>query len=110
MCSERARGASRGSPHRFSSQATCARDGATCPKSRMADDVLPIIVNGAAGTVERGDLREALEAAFAKHGVRVEVYPAASGAEITELAQRAARARPRAVVAAGGDGTLNAVA
>jgi diacylglycerol kinase family enzyme len=76
----------------------------------MPDDVLPIIVNGAAGTVQREDVKGTLEAAFATHGVRVEVHAARSGAEIVALAERAVAARPRAIIAAGGDGTLNAVA
>lgn len=73
----------------------------------MAEEAIPIIVNGAAGTAQRDDV---LEAAFAKHGRRAQIHAAASGAELAELAQRVAAMRPPAIVAAGGDGTLNAVA
>ena len=76
----------------------------------MNGDAVPVIVNGAAGAVRTGNAKDALEAIFAQHGVRAEIHAAASGAEIVELAQRAAAGLPRAVVAAGGDGTLNAVA
>jgi diacylglycerol kinase family enzyme len=76
----------------------------------MTDHTLPIILNGAAGTGKGQDVASALEAAFAKHGLRAKVYSAASGAELIELTQRAASERPCAIVAAGGDGTLNAVA
>jgi diacylglycerol kinase family enzyme len=76
----------------------------------MADDAVPVIVNGAAGSVRSDDAKAELEALFAQAGLRAEIHAAASGAEIVELAQRAAAARPRAVVAGGGDGTLNAVA
>ena len=76
----------------------------------MAGDAIPIIVNATAGSGQNGDARESLEALFARHGVRAEVHAAASGADLVGLAERAARGQPRAVVAAGGDGTLNAVA
>src|SRR3954470_522485 len=74
----------------------------------MADAVLPIVVNGGAGKVG-DDAAQALEAAFAKHGVRAQIH-AASGPDLCDLARRLADEKPRAIVAARGDGTLNAVA
>jgi diacylglycerol kinase family enzyme len=76
----------------------------------MPNDILPIVVNATAGTGHGDDLKNRLEAIFAAHGVRAQVFPAASGAELIELATRLASERPRAIVAGGGDGTLNAVA
>src|SRR4051812_15973978 len=99
MCSARPPGASPGSRSRCSRQAT-RTSGAP---ERMADGAIAIIVNGASGTAQRD---EVLETAFAKHGLRAQIHAARSGAELAELAQRAAAARPRVIVAAGGDGTL----
>jgi YegS/Rv2252/BmrU family lipid kinase len=75
----------------------------------MSDLAVPIIVNGGAGTAQTADANGALEAVFAKHGVQARVH-AASGPDLCDLARRVAADRPRAIVAAGGDGTLNAVA
>jgi diacylglycerol kinase family enzyme len=75
----------------------------------MADDVLPIIVNAGAGTVA-DDAKSAIEAAFAKHGVRAQVHVPQSGADLCDIARKLAAGKPRAIAAAGGDGTLNAVA
>ena len=74
------------------------------------DNTVPVIVNGSAGTGSAEAAKSSLEEIFAARGLRAQVYAAASGAELTEIATRVARERPRAVVAGGGDGTMNAVA
>jgi YegS/Rv2252/BmrU family lipid kinase len=70
-----------------------------------------IVLNTASGTVaENAALRRNLEVALHQHGVRAEILEAGSGQEVMTLAERAARSRVQTVVAAGGDGTVNAVA
>jgi diacylglycerol kinase family enzyme len=76
----------------------------------VTGDPLVVIVNATAGPGHDQNACEKLEALFAGHGVAVRVLPAHTGAELTEIAQRVAGERPPAVVAGGGDGTLNAVA
>jgi diacylglycerol kinase family enzyme len=67
------------------------------------------IVNGAAGS-NRGEAEaEYLRALFRRHDLDVEVE-LAEGAEISAAAERAVKNGSRVVVAAGGDGTINAVA
>jgi diacylglycerol kinase family enzyme len=76
----------------------------------VAANPVAVIVNATAGTGHDDAACEALEKRFAAHGVEARVYPARSGAELAGIAQRVARQKPAAVVAGGGDGTLNAVA
>jgi diacylglycerol kinase family enzyme len=69
-----------------------------------------VIVNASAGPGHAAELSGRLRELFAKHGMEVEVMPAASGEELTELAKRAMRAKPALLVGGGGDGTLSALA
>ncbi|MDB5902672.1 MAG: sphingosine kinase [Betaproteobacteria bacterium] len=76
----------------------------------MAANPIAVIVNASAGTGHDDHACDELEKRFAAHGIEARVYPARSGAELAGIAQRVAREKPAAVVAGGGDGTLNAVA
>jgi diacylglycerol kinase family enzyme len=76
----------------------------------VAANPVAVIVNATAGTGHDDAACDDLEKRFAAHGIEARVYPARSGAELAEIAQRVAREKPAAVVAGGGDGTLNAVA
>ena len=69
---------------------------------------IPVILNTGAGTASEGDeLAARIREAFAAAGLEIQVMP---GADISLLARRAAREGHDIVVAAGGDGTVNAVA
>jgi diacylglycerol kinase family enzyme len=68
------------------------------------------ILNGAAGSKRAIKTRERLADLFAGHGVESTVLLARDGRELTALARRAVEERGGTVVAAGGDGTMNAVA
>lgn len=72
---------------------------------------IAIILNAAAGA---GDDKKAvadhLTEIFRAGGLDARVTLAANGGEIIEAARRAGSEKPRAIVAGGGDGTLNAVA
>lgn len=70
----------------------------------------PVIVNAAAGSGYSSDSLPKLQAAFAAAGAEARMLPAGSGSEIAEIARKEARKGPAVIVAAGGDGTLNAVA
>ena len=70
-----------------------------------------IVLNGASGTVAaNAALRRDLEVALHQHGLTAEILEADSGKEVTTLVARAAESRVQTIVAAGGDGTVNAVA
>jgi diacylglycerol kinase family enzyme len=70
---------------------------------------LPVILNATAGTGSARDAVAALREQFAAAGVQVQVM-VARGEDIPLLARRAVREGHPVVVAAGGDGTVNAVA
>ena len=75
---------------------------------------IKIIISALAGTVAgAGDnhkLRERLASIFEANQIYADMSLARSGAEVTQLAQDAARGPYKVIVAAGGDGTVNSVA
>ena len=75
---------------------------------------IKIIISALAGTVAgAGDnhkLREHLASIFEANQIYADMSLARSGAEVTQLAQDAARGPYKVMVAAGGDGTVNSVA
>ena len=73
---------------------------------------LKIIISANAGSVAGYDdkVRELLTQIFSESGVDIDLSLARSGAELTELAQDAARGPYKAIVAGGGDGTVSSVA
>lgn len=70
----------------------------------------PVIVNVSAGPGYSSDSLPELQAAFAAAGAEVRLLAAGSGREIEEIARKEAGHGAAVIVAAGGDGTLNAVA
>jgi diacylglycerol kinase family enzyme len=79
-----------------------------CSRS-MASNLTVIVNAGARKAVDTAVQRQLVQLFTAK-GLRVDIQLARSGAEIVELARRATKADRSVVVAAGGDGTINAVA
>jgi YegS/Rv2252/BmrU family lipid kinase len=73
---------------------------------------IKIIISSGAGTVagDNNDVRERLVQIFNDNGIDVDVSVAQGGAELSELAQDAARGPYKIIVAGGGDGTINSVA
>jgi YegS/Rv2252/BmrU family lipid kinase len=69
-----------------------------------------VIVNGSAGADDKSALVDRLVALFQALGVRARVVRVQAGGDLVETVRRAARERPRALVAGGGDGTVNGVA
>lgn len=72
-----------------------------------------IIISASAGAVAGGDnhkLCKRLAPIFDANQIDADISLAQSGAEVTELAQDAARGPYKVLVAAGGDGTVNTVA
>jgi len=71
-----------------------------------------LIVNAGSGSGRAGPRPDAraLHAAIEQAGVGADLYPLAEGDSLDALLDRALESRPRALVAAGGDGTVNAVA
>jgi diacylglycerol kinase family enzyme len=78
------------------------------PRPPIASNEVPVILNGEAGG--RSADAVALGAFFRDAGLEARVNTFARGEEIRKLARRALRARPPVLVAAGGDGTVSAVA
>lgn len=71
---------------------------------------LKIIISAGAGPGDNTKAAERLAEIFNEHHIDTDISLAQSGAEVTELAEEAARGPYKVVVAAGGDGTVNAVA
>ena len=74
---------------------------------------IKIILSAGAGTVAGGDnqkICELLARIFSENQIDADISLAQSGAEVTQLAQDAARGPYKVMVAAGGDGTVNSVA
>jgi diacylglycerol kinase family enzyme len=77
--------------------------------SRVNDTRIPVIFNGAAGSVAHDDCAPLVEALRAA-GVDAYRVPVTRGADLKRVAADIARQQPAAVVAGGGDGTISAVA
>lgn len=69
-----------------------------------------LIVNAGARKADDAAVVRQLAEIFSAKGVKADIQLARSGGEIAQLARRAAKAESSVVVAAGGDGTINAVA
>src|SRR5690349_5419919 len=68
-----------------------------------------IIISASAGSGNNG-IGERLVQLFEEHQLEPDISLAESGGELTELAREAVRGTYQTIVAAGGDGTINAVA
>ena len=82
------------------------RDGPAPQDSRT---IVPVIINATSGGGHSREDFARLEKLFADNGMAARIVPA-RGAEIANAARAAMRTHPRLVVAAGGDGTVSAVA
>jgi diacylglycerol kinase family enzyme len=71
---------------------------------------IAVIVNVSAGADDKKAVADNLIGIFRSGGLDARVTLAPSGAKIIEAARLAAREKQRAIVAGGGDGTINAVA
>ncbi|MET0626176.1 MAG: diacylglycerol kinase family protein [Pyrinomonadaceae bacterium] len=69
-----------------------------------------VIVNAASGGSSAEEFRRLVEREFQAQGVEAEVLLAKGGKQLEALARRAGEGQHQTVVAAGGDGTINAVA
>lgn len=69
-----------------------------------------IIINASAGADDNQGLVNTLEGTFRSAGIDAQVVLARSGASVGEAAFMAVQDRPQAIVAGGGDGTINTVA
>jgi diacylglycerol kinase family enzyme len=73
----------------------------------VSTSTIRVLLNGKAGG---GHAPEELSRAFRDGGVEPELVAARPGEDVRELAQRALEDRPSILVAAGGDGTVSAIA
>ena len=89
--------------------------GCACHATECTLDAMPpitsaeLIVNARSGFEDKEEVRRRLQEVFAAAGVETQISIAQSGAQVVELAQRAAHGSSQVVVAGGGDGTINAV-
>src|ERR687885_283550 len=71
---------------------------------------IDVIINAGAGTDLKRDAQVSLAELFTSAGVDANVLVARSGAELLRHARRAVRGDAQTIVAAGGDGTVSAIA
>ncbi|HEY0429578.1 MAG TPA: diacylglycerol kinase family protein [Pyrinomonadaceae bacterium] len=71
---------------------------------------IEVIINAGSGSVEQAETERLLAGLFAENGVEANVSMAKSGAEIVELARKAAAGDAEIIVAGGGDGSVSAIA
>ncbi len=71
---------------------------------------IEVIINARSGSDDKRDARHRLQEAFAESGVEARISFARAGSTIEDLAWKAAQSDAEIIVAAGGDGTINAVA
>ncbi len=71
---------------------------------------IEVILNTCSGDGAKEDVKLRLAQAFKANGLEARISLARTGAEVVDLAQRAARSDAQTVVAGGGDGTINSVA
>lgn len=89
----------------------------TAPLGHMTDDVRPptqrrvaIVINHRSGTLGKDEIARRVEESFSARGMQAHVELAHTGTELIAACGRAATGRADTVVAAGGDGTIAAVA
>src|SRR4029079_5875903 len=75
-----------------------------------SQSVLACIVNGRARSNGAAQLTERVSALFREHGAQAETIVVKHGRDLTTIARRYAEGGCRTIVAAGGDGTVSAVA
>jgi diacylglycerol kinase family enzyme len=73
-------------------------------------DRLIVILNAASGDPGKEEIASRLVELFRARDTEATVLLARDGEEIVEMARRAVLEKPRAIIAGGGDGTVNAVA
>ncbi|HKR01492.1 MAG TPA: diacylglycerol kinase family protein [Pyrinomonadaceae bacterium] len=69
-----------------------------------------VIINATSGADDKAQARDQLADVFGDAGIEAQILLAKSGEEIIGLAERAVREKCQPIIAAGGDGTINAVA
>jgi YegS/Rv2252/BmrU family lipid kinase len=71
---------------------------------------IEVIINASSGPGNNSGVKEDLAKAFKAAGAEAHIALAHNGAEVTKLAQSAAKSDAEIIVAAGGDGTISSVA
>jgi YegS/Rv2252/BmrU family lipid kinase len=71
---------------------------------------IEVIINAGSGADNKEHVQRRLHEIFAASGIEARISLARTGAEVVHLAQQAARTDADAIVAGGGDGTINSVA
>lgn len=81
-----------------------------CRHLTIVAEVITLILNPASGQMRRAGLREEIEGLLRQAGLDTHIREVREGREIPAAAREALAAKPEAVVAGGGDGTVSAVA
>ena len=71
---------------------------------------VPVIVNTRSGSARPAQTLDAIRARFREAGLVAQIHCTGEGTDLAEMARQAMASKPPLVVAAGGDGTLSAVA
>lgn len=83
------------------------------PKSAMMtapDTTVDVILNQQSGIDDKSDIASVIKRLFESRQINARIFVAHSGAQLIEFARRARESDCNVVVAAGGDGTISAVA
>lgn len=76
----------------------------------MSQQPITVISNAKSGTAKRAEIDSTLQAEFAKYGAEARIVLVEQGSQLMDAARKAIADGCRTLVAAGGDGTINAVA
>jgi YegS/Rv2252/BmrU family lipid kinase len=79
-------------------------------ESNMSRRPITVISNAKSGTAKRAEIESTLQSYFAKYGAEARIVLVEHGGQLIEAARKAIADGCRTLVAAGGDGTINAVA
>lgn len=76
----------------------------------MTSNTIAVVLNGKSGNGHSREDAERLRAAFAEAGLEAQIMSSGPGQDIRDFARQALKQRPAVLAAAGGDGTISAVA
>src|SRR5262245_56475027 len=114
-CRGRHRTLGHASGGRFSHRSSASRipagvDGKRPPDRQGVRVVFAVLLNTASGSTNTAQRREEMDKLFAEAGIEARVLELARPSELAPAARQALHEHPEGLIAAGGDGTVSAIA